>query len=83
MSELVEVSEHQHISVTVNGLADFHAALAWAVQRYDQTFTDADMVKLEVEQVLECQFGEQECKTTFSAMVSGTFESNPKESTDG
>lgn len=81
MSELVEVSEHQHISVTASGLADFHAALAWAVQRYDQTFTAADMVKLEVEQVLECGLDDREYKTTFSAMVSGTFE--PKAGSGG
>lgn len=75
MSEITEdVLEQRHVSFTVGGLSDFHAALAWAVQRYDRHFTNGDMVKLEVEQVLECSLGEQECKTTWSASVSGSFD---------
>jgi hypothetical protein len=43
--------EERNISISRSGLPDLNAALAWAVQRYDQEFTEAQMVKLHVEQI--------------------------------
>lgn len=81
MSEIVEgCQEERHVCLTTGGLPDFPAALAWALNRYDENFTGATMVKLEVEQSMESDTAGDQWRCTWSAAVSGTFGTDPKAS---
>jgi hypothetical protein len=72
--------EDRHVSLSLGGMSDIHQALAWAVQRYDREFTGASMVKISIEQYMVCdtETGD-EWRYTWSAAVSGSFESNTPE----
>ncbi len=70
--------EDRHVSLSLGGMSDIHQALAWAVQRYDREFTDATMVKIGIEQYMVCDTEtSDEWRYTWSAAVSGSFESDP------
>ena len=71
------MSEERNISVSRSDIPDFHEALAWAVQRYDQEFTGASMVKISVEQTYVSRGEGDEWHYQWTAAVFGQVEAKP------
>jgi len=64
--------EERHVQVTIGKLAEFGDALNWALNVYDREFASAEMLKLNIEQVMSMGMEvDAEWEKTWSASISG------------
>lgn len=64
------MSVERHLSVSRSEIDSLNAALAWAVQQFDKDFAEANMVHLNVEQMMRSDAGE-DWYYVWTASVSG------------
>jgi hypothetical protein len=68
------VTVERHLLVTNTDVADLTAALSWAVRAVDTEFSTATMVKIVVEQTMQCDTDEVDWRYVWSAAVSGSLD---------
>lgn len=71
------MSTERNIALSRSGFADLNAALAWVVQTYDREFTNAQMVKLNVEQIFRLDDSSEGGHYRWTAAVCGMTEEQP------
>lgn len=63
----------RNLSVSIDEASDLNAALAWAVNTVDTEFAAANMISINVEQIMRSD-GDSDWRYVWTAAVSGSFD---------
>jgi hypothetical protein len=64
----------RHLQVAIDEADDLNAALAWAVNTVDTEFKTANMIHINVEQIMRMGGDESEWRYVWTAAVSGSID---------